>query len=64
MRGRRGRIAGECRFVNDSAAKGMRTYWWVEAKGEDGKWDEERSGKCKWASPEEREALDGESDPE
>ena len=52
MRSKRGRIASGRRFANDAAAKGMRTYWWIEATGasvDDG------PGLWVGATPEERE---------
>ena len=62
MRGKKGRIAGERRFVNNSAAKTKMTYWWIEVRDATGAWTRAAAGRWVGATPDERETLAGDAE--
>ena len=62
MRGKKGRIAGERRFVNNAEAKTKRTYWWIEVRDATGAWTRTAAGRWVGATPEQRETLAGDAE--
>ena len=62
MRGKKGRIAGERRFVNNAEAKTKRTYWWIEVRDATGAWTRTAAGRGVGATPDQRETLAGDAE--